>query len=123
MNLMMMTMVGIIMRNSTSMMGEMMLVMIMMGVGMMVEGITSDGYEEFIGVVAIRRFMSEEFGGWKWNHDTLAATIFTEEVYEIPERYRLRGVFLVSAPQFACLAWPVWRFLSLCPIRNLSPLY
>ena len=37
-----------------------MLVMIMMGVGMMVEGITFDGYEELVELVAIRRFMSEE---------------------------------------------------------------
>ena len=52
-----------------------MLVMIMMGVGMMVEGITFDRYEELIGVLAIRCFMSEEFGRWKWFHDTPAAMI------------------------------------------------
>ena len=44
-NLRMMTMVGIITRSSTLMMGEMMPVMTMMGVGMMVvEGITFDRY-------------------------------------------------------------------------------
>ena len=36
----------------------------MMGVGMMVEGITFDGHEELVGVVAIRCFMSEESGRW-----------------------------------------------------------
>ena len=86
-----------------------MLVMIMMGVGKMVEGITFDRYEEFVEVLSIRRFMSEEFGRRKWNHDTLAATMFTEEVYEIPERYRLGGVLMMFAPQFACLAWPIWK--------------
>ena len=56
-----------------------MLVMIMMGVGMMAEGITFDGYEELVELVAIRRFMSEGFGRWRWNHDTLAAAMSTEE--------------------------------------------
>ena len=55
-----------------------MLVMIMMGVGMMAEGITFDGYEELVELVAIRRFLSEDLGRWKWNHDTLAAAMFTE---------------------------------------------
>ena len=56
-----------------------MLVMIMMGVGMMVEGITFDEYEVFIEVVAIRCFMSEDFGRWERNHDTPAAAVFMEK--------------------------------------------
>ena len=68
-----------------------MLVMIMMGVGMMVEGITSDGYEELIGVVTIRCFMSEELGRWKWNHDTLAAAMFTEKSMRSLKNIALEG--------------------------------
>ena len=83
-----------------------MLVMIMMGVGMMAEGITFDGYEELAEVVAIRRFMSEDFRRRKWNHDTLAAAMFTEES-ELRERYPLRGDMLMYAPKSASLAFLV----------------
>ena len=65
-----------------------MLGMIMMEVGMMAEGITSDGHEKLVGVMAIRCFMSEELGRWKWNHDTLASAMFTENC-EIFEEYHL----------------------------------
>ena len=81
-----------------------MLVMIMMGVGMMGEWITFDGYAGFYEVVGVRRFMSEDFGRWKWNHDTLAAAIYTEEVYKIRERSRIQGDPFMSATKFTCLA-------------------
>lgn len=100
-----------------------MLAMIMMGVGMMVEVITFDGYEELIEVVATRRLTSGDFGRWKWSHDTLAAAIFTEKSMESLKRIPFWGNFLMSAPKFACLAWSVWTSLSLCPICNLSSLY
>ena len=54
-----------------------MLGMITTEAGMMAEGTTFDGYEELIGVVAICCFMSEEFGRWKWIHDTLASAMST----------------------------------------------
>ena len=70
-----------------------MLVMIMMGAGTMVEGITSNGYEEFIEVLAIRRFMSEEFGRWKWNHDTLASAKFMEKSTESVKGLAFEAIF------------------------------
>ena len=55
-----------------------MLVMTTMEVGMMEEGITFDGHEMLIEMVAFPSFMSEDLGRWKWNHDTLAAAMVME---------------------------------------------
>lgn len=98
-----------------------MLVMIMMGVWMMGEGITFDRYEEFVEVVAIRRFMSEEFGRWKWNHDTLAATIFTEKSTRSVKGVAFEAIF--SRLLQRSYAWPA-RFEaspSLCNTEPISP--